>query len=103
MIYDNGKPVKPQELEKIINEAVEKAVEQPVERAVEKALAHQFQLLGLLIQEPKEQLEAQKDLTFLRSLRRAVDGTAAAVGKTIVTALIAGTLSLLWMAFNTKR
>lgn len=99
MIDQRGKQYSDERLKELIAEAMNESLK----RVVEETLAHQFQLMGVLTQTPKEQLEAAKDLGFLRAFRRAFEGASAVIGKTVMTAIVAGLLSLFWYGFTFKR
>lgn len=99
MIDQRGKHYSDERLKELIAEAMNESLK----KAVEDAIAHQFQIIGVLTQTPKEQQEASKDLSFLRALRNAFEGGAAVIGKTVMTALVAGILSLFWYGFTLKR
>lgn len=67
-----------------------------VREAVREELAH----AGLLLEDEDHVFAARDDFRFLRRLRTGIDGTATAVGKAVITIIIAGVLGAFWLGFK---
>jgi len=62
---------------------------------VKEAVKDAFDDIGLRADEPEQVDEAREDFRFIRRLRKAVDGTASAVGMAIILAVVGGCITLL--------
>lgn len=66
-----------------------------IETIVRHAVRDEFEAVGLRVHDSDHQDEVRSDFSFLRRLRKGVEGTSSKVGTAIIMALVSGIIYLL--------